>query len=151
VHALDPDLPLFNIRTLDDHIETNLMFRRIPARMFLVLGPMLLILAAIGIYAAVSHNVAQRTKELGIRLALGATTLRVVRQVMGDTLGIVGIGALAGWLAAFVVVVDFAPGNALDMRVFAAAPTLLLLVATAACWIPARRAGAIDPAVTLRN
>ncbi len=83
---LDPELPVYDVRTLNDHIESNLIFRRIPARMFAVLAPLLLVLAAIGIYAVVSYTIAQRTKEIGVRLALGATVRRVVAQHIGESL-----------------------------------------------------------------
>ena len=86
MRELDADLPVFNVRTLNDHVETNLIFRRIPARMFAVLGPLLLLLAAIGIYAVVAYTVSLRTAEIGVRLALGATPPRVVAQFVGDSL-----------------------------------------------------------------
>ena len=99
VRDLDPELPLYDVRTLSDHIEANLIFRRIPARMFAVLGPLLLLLAAIGIYAVVAYAVTLRTTEIGVRLALGATTRRLIAQFVGEHLLIVGArraGRLAG-------------------------------------------------------
>ena len=101
VSELDPELPVYDVRTLNDHIESNLIFRRIPARMFAVLAPLLLVLASIGIYAVVSYTIAQRTKEIGVRLALGATVRRVVAQHIGESLTVVASGALIGWMVAF--------------------------------------------------
>ena len=99
VRELDPTLPVYDVRTLTDHVDKNLFLRRIPARMFVVLGPLMLVLAAIGIYAVVSYSVSRRTTEIGVRLALGATARRVVSQIVGETLRVVGAGALAGWTA----------------------------------------------------
>ncbi len=96
MRELDPTLPVYDIRTLADHIDKNLFLRRIPARMFVVLGPLMLVLAAIGIYAVVSYSVSRRTTEIGVRLALGATVRRVVTQIVVETLRVVGAGALAG-------------------------------------------------------
>ena len=151
VRDLDPDLPFFNVRTLNEHVETNLIFRRIPARMFAVLGPLLLLLAAIGIYAVVEYTVSLRRTEIGVRLALGASAGRVVARFVGDTMGIIVLGGLAGWLIAFVVAVDFVPGGAVDVPVFSVVPALLLIVAALACWLPARRACRISPVQALRD
>lgn len=151
VRDLDSGLPLYNVRTLTDHIETNLIFRRIPARMFAVLGPLLLALAAIGIYAVVSYTVSHRTTEIGVRLALGATARRVVAQFVGQSLVVIGLGALAGWLLAVVIALDVVPGGSIDLPIFLGVPATLLLVATLACWLPARRASKVDPIVALRT
>ena len=147
---LDPDLPVFNLRSLTAHIETNLVFRRVPARMFAVLGPLLLLLAAIGIYAVVNYAVSLRTVEIGVRLALGATARRVVAQFVGESLSIVTAGALLGWLGAFVLALDLAPDGSVEPVVFGGVPLILMAVATLACWIPARRASRVEPAVALR-
>jgi len=137
------------VRTLNDHIESNLIFRRIPVRMFSVLGPLLLVLASIGIYAVVAYTIAQRTKEIGVRLALGATTTRVVAEHVGESLLVVGSGALIGWMIAFVGAM-LGTSESVDPMVFGLVPALLLLVATLACWIPSRRAARVDPVVALR-
>jgi putative ABC transport system permease protein len=149
VREIDPDLPVYDVRTLSDHIESNLIFRRIPARMFAVLGPLLLLLAATGIYAVVSYAVSLRTAEIGIRLALGATPARVIAGFVREHLTVVAVGALMGWLAALAVVVDLmsAPINS---TVFVGVPALLLAVAAAAAWWPARRVSAVDPMIALR-
>ena len=150
VRALDESLPIYNVRTMSQHVETNLALRRIPARMFAVLGPLLLVLAAIGIYGVVAYTVAQRTTEIGIRLALGATARQVVAEVMRESLVMVAIGAAAGWIFVFAVYSRLMRGS-IDMAVFVGVPSLLLLVAALACWLPAHRAAALDPAVALRN
>jgi ABC-type antimicrobial peptide transport system permease subunit len=151
VRELDADLPVFNVRTLTDHVESNLIFRRIPARLFAVLGPMLLLLAAIGIYAVVAYTVSLRTTEIGVRLAVGATPPRVIAQFVGDSLMVIAAGAVAGWLLAFIVALDVMPGGEIDLAVFTAVPAVLLGVALLACWVPARRAARLDPVIALRQ
>ena len=151
VRELDADLPVFNVRTLTDHVESNLIFRRVPARLFAVLGPMLLLLAAIGIYAVVAYTVSLRTTEIGVRLAVGATPPRVIAQFVGDSLMVIGAGAVAGWLLAFIVALVVIPGGKIDVAVFTAVPVVLLGVAILACWLPAQRAARLDPVVALRQ
>ncbi|MEP6534317.1 MAG: ABC transporter permease [Bryobacteraceae bacterium] len=150
MNTLDPTLVVFDVRTMNEHVEKSAILRRIPARMFLFLGPLLLALAAIGIYAVVAYSVAQRTTEIGVRLALGASTRRVVSQIMGETLRVVGAGALAGWLVAFIVDLHLAHGM-IYLPVFLGVPAILLSVAALACWVPAYRAGRIDPMAALRQ
>jgi predicted lysophospholipase L1 biosynthesis ABC-type transport system permease subunit len=151
VAAIDPDLPLYNVRTLSEHIETNLVFRRVPARLFAVLGPLMLVLAAFGIYAVVAYGVSQRTTEIGVRMALGATASRIVPSLVGESLRVIGMGAMIGWVVIFVVMLDVVSGGPVDVPVFAGVPLVLLVVATLACWVPARRAARVDPMVALRQ
>ncbi|MBI4475615.1 MAG: ABC transporter permease, partial [Acidobacteria bacterium] len=150
VRELDPGLPIYDVRTMTEHVEKNLFIRRIPARMFVVLGPMLLLLAAIGIYAVVAYTVSLRTTEIGVRLALGATSQRVVTQMIGESLRVIGAGAMVGWALAFVINLHLVRAG-LHLSVFLGVPVLLLAVATAACWLPARRAATADPTVALRQ
>jgi predicted permease len=151
MHEIDPSLPVYNVRTMTTHIDRNLVLRRIPAQLFAFLGPMLLVLAGIGIYAVVAHVVAHRTAEIGVRLALGASARRVVSQIIGETLRVVGVGVLAGWLVACVISVDLLGGSARDFAILAGVPAILLGTATLACWLPARRATRIDPLAALRQ
>jgi predicted permease len=149
VREIDPTLPVYDVRTLTEHVDRNLFLRRIPARMFIVLGPLLLLLAAIGIYAVVSYAVSLRTNEIGLRLALGATAQRVVSQVVRESLRVVGAGAMAGWLFMFLIATHLLRG--VYLPVFAGVPALLLLVAAFACWLPAYRATRVDPMISLRQ
>ncbi len=151
VREIDPTAPVFDVRTLSEHVEKNLVLRRIPARMFVVLGPLLLVLAAIGIYAVVAHATAHRTTEIGVRLALGAGAGRVVAQIVGESLRVIGTGLGAGWVVVFVVALHAAPRGTLDAPLLLGVPAMLLAVAALACWIPARRATRIDPMVALRH
>ena len=151
VQELDGSLPIYNVRTMVDHVDQNLVFRKIPARMFAVLGPLLLGLAAIGIYAVVAYSVAQRRSEIGMRLALGGSAGRVVLQLIAETLTIIAIGASAGWLVALMIDWQTIRSGGLNVAIYAGVPALLLSVATAACWLPARRASRIDPLNALRH
>ena len=82
----------------------NLVIRRVPASLFVVLGPLLVALAACGIYAVVSYAVARRTREIGVRLALGGSAPRVTRQIVAENMRVIAAGATAGWLGVYVVV-----------------------------------------------
>jgi ABC-type antimicrobial peptide transport system permease subunit len=84
-------------------------------------------------------------------MALGATTRRIVAQIVGETLRVIVIGILAGILIAFVVYIHVVPGGPVDPRVFLGVPGILLLVAALACWLPARRAAGLDPLMALRE
>jgi predicted permease len=150
VRDIDPALPVYDVRTLMEHVEKNLFLRRIPARMFVVLGPALLLLAAIGIYAVVAYSVSHRTMEIGLRLALGATAGRVVSQIVAETLRVVAAGALVGWAIVLMIDLHLVRGP-IYLSVFVGVPALLLIVAAAACWLPAQRATRVDPVVALRQ
>lgn len=151
LQAIDPALPVFNLRTLTEHIDKNLFLKRIPARMFAVLGPLLLALAAIGIYGVVAHIVSHRTPEIGVRMALGATARRVVVQIIGESFRPIGLGAFCGFVLACVITFDLLDGGLADLPILIGIPALLLAVAACACWLPARRAAAIDPMAALRQ
>jgi macrolide transport system ATP-binding/permease protein len=151
VREIEPELVIFDVRTLGEHVEGNLFLRRIPARLFVVLGPLLLFFAAIGIYSVVAYNVAHRVTEIGIRMALGATGANVIAQIIGETIKVIAYGAVAGLAIAFIAYIHVVPGGPIDPRVFLGIPVILLLVAIAACWLPARRAAGLDPLTALRQ
>ena len=151
VRSLDPELPVYNVRTMTEHIDRNLVLRKIPARMFVVLGPLLLVLAAVGIYAVVAYSVSQRTKEISVRLALGATADRVVRGIVAESMRVVSMGAAIGWLIVLMVDLHLVRGGAKDVPVLLGVPALLLTVAMLACWVPALRAASVPPSAALRQ
>jgi predicted permease len=149
--AIDPELPIFNVRTLDRHVETNLIFRRIPARMFMVLGPLLLMLAAVGIYAAVAYTATLRAREIGVRLALGAGRRSVVWGFVADNLPVIIAGVAMGCVAAAAGVRMFAPPRTPLLLVFVSVPAVLLAVSVTSCWWPAYRVVRSDPMRSLRQ
>jgi predicted permease len=151
VQAVDPELPLFNVRTMTQHVDTNLVFRRVPARLFVVLAPLLLALVAAGIYAVVSYATSLRTQDIGIRLALGATPTRLVGESVASSMRVVVAGAVIGWMLVFAGVTAIMPSATANMASFVGVPLLMLLVAGVACWIPSRRCATVDPLVALRN
>ena len=151
VREIDASLPVYNVRTMAEHIERNLFLRKIPARMFLIIAPLLLALVAIGIYAVVSYTVSQRTTEIGVRVALGATSNRVVKQIVMEGLLVAGAGMLLAWLIAVMFQTHLFDGGPGAWTVLTAVPALLLGVAALACWLPARRVTTVDPVVALRS
>jgi predicted permease len=151
VRELDTSLPVYNVRTMTDHVDRNLMLRKIPARMFLVIAPLLLALVSMGIYAVVSYTVAHRTSEIGVRMALGATSGSVVRQIVREGMTVIAAGALLAWMLALLVDFHLFAGGVADLPVLLGVPVLLLGVAWVACWVPARRAALVDASVSLRS
>jgi predicted permease len=150
VRELDASLPLYNVRTMAEHIDRNLFLRKIPARMFVVIAPLLLALVAIGIYAVVSYSVSQRTTEIGVRLAIGATGDRVVRQIVKEALLVTSAGLILAWVIAGMVQTHLFRGDRGAWVVLVAAPLVLFAVAILSCWLPAKRATQVDPVVALR-
>jgi predicted permease len=151
MREIDPELAVFNLRSMGQQIDTNLIFRKIPAQMFSVLGPLLLILCATGIYAVVAYGVALRTREIGVRLALGATSRRVVLFFVAESFKVAALGAIIGWGIVLGLTLKFAPVGSFNGVLFAAVPLLLLGVAAVACWIPARRVALVEAALSLRS
>jgi predicted permease len=153
--AMEPDLPGFFARTLEQHAGLALVPARMAALLSTLFGGLALSLAALGVYGVVSHSVAERTREIGIRRALGASAGDVSRLVLGGGARLIGAGLAAGLLLALALA-RFV--GALLYDVSATEPALLLgvslllaLVALGASWIPARRALRVDPLVALRH
>jgi hypothetical protein len=153
VRQVDPDIPVFDARTLEQQQATTLEMERLFARMSLVLGGLALGLASIGLYGVLSYNVERRTREIGVRRVLGARAADILRVVTGEV-GAVLLGALlglglasaaTGWLESLLY--GLTPG---DPGTYAAATAVLLAVAVLAAWLPARRASSVDPAIALR-
>ena len=147
---LDPTLALYNVRTLGAHVDRNLFFQRIPARLFAVLGPLVLALVALGIYAIGAHAVGERRAEIGTRLALGATAAQVIRLMVIDAFRVVGLGLAGGAIVALLIDPNALSGPFGEGLLVAGVAVLFVLVALAASYLPARRAGQVDPNLTLR-
>ena len=155
VAALDANLPLSNVRTMDKHLGISLMPARLTGAALGVFGILGLLLASVGMYGVMAYSVAQRSREIGIRMAIGATASNVIQLIMRQGLTLVLIGAvigLAGAMAASRLLAGILYGdNTLDPVTFALVPFVLIAVAALATFAPARRAAAVDPAVTLRS
>ena len=152
--GLDPEVPPAQIRDMESVMTRSVADRRLNVLLIGAFGVLALVLAAVGLYGLVAYSVAQRTRELGVRLALGASRTSVLRLVVSEGARLVLVGSALGVAAALAL---SAPLSTLlfdvhprDVAVLATAPALLLLVGMAASYIPARRATRVDPVVALR-
>ena len=156
VQSLDPTLSVFNIRTLEDQVSDSLQPLRINMILLTTFGVLAQVLAAVGLYGVANYAVTQRTREIGVRMALGARPSAVLRLVLAQGLTLVVIGLAIGVSLAYVVTGviprDLLPGvSARDPWTFAGTAALLGTVALLASYLPARRATRIDPLVALRT
>jgi predicted permease len=155
IQALEPDLFYFQSRTMKRHLEIMSLPIKLGALALAAFALLALIMASTGLYGTVSYSVAQRTREVGIRLSLGASRAEVVRLLLTGGLKLVAIGAVLGLASAFILarlLQSLLFGiNAIDPLTFVAVPAVLLSVAFLAAWLPARRAGRVDPQVALRS
>jgi putative ABC transport system permease protein len=154
VRALDPALPLFDVRTMEEHLQFSVFLPRMISTLLGLFGVLALVLAVVGLYGVIAYSVAQRTREIGIRMALGAARGSVVRMVLRQGLVLTGVGLAIGLglaIAAGRVLSGQLIGiSATDPFSFIATIAALMIVALAASVIPARRAAALDPLVALR-
>jgi len=154
VQSLIPSVPLTNVQTVEQTLVQSLTAPRIGAQLLGTFGVLALILAALGTYGVMSYSVSQRTQEIGIRMSLGAQARDVRRLILASGLAMVSTGVAAG--LAFSTLLARAMNSLLfgigsfDAPSFLITAALLILVAMAACWIPARRAMRVDPLVALR-
>ena len=154
VRELDPNLPIYGLRTTETQISNSLVTERMIASLSTVFGFLATMLAVIGLYGVMSYTVAQRTREIGIRMALGAEQEKVVWMVMRDVLRLIGIGVLAGIPAALaltrVVESQLFGLTGHDPRTLGISTVALTVVECAAGYIPALRASRLDPMKALR-
>jgi ABC-type antimicrobial peptide transport system permease subunit len=152
---VDGNLPLFDVKTQVEQASQSLAQERLFAALLSFFGLLALLLAALGLYGVIAHSVAQRRREIGIRVTLGAQPRDVLRLVIGQGMRLVAPGILLGlagaygatrWIASFLYEV-----RAVDWPTYSLIAVLLLVVALLTCWIPARRATKVDPLVALRS
>ena len=151
----DPDQPMWKIRTLESLVDGNLANRKFLATLSGIFAALAVVLTVIGLYGVISYLVDQRTREIGIRMALGAQMKDIARMILrrgivlvstGLVLGLAAAGLMTRWLAPLLYQV-----SATDPVIFASVALLLLPVALLACYVPARRATKLDPLVVLRQ
>jgi len=155
IAALDPDLPLYDVRTMEERMAESLAIRRSPMLLAAVFAGVALFLAAIGIYGVLAYLVAQRRKEMGIRIALGGTARAVFALVLGEGLRLVGAGFVLGLGGAMVLGRSMRSQlygvGSFDPVVVAIVIAVLGTVALTACLVPAGRATRIDPVLVLNR
>ena len=154
LRALDPQIPMNGARAYEDIVAASLGDRRFYMVLLVLFAVVAMSLAVVGVYGVIAYGVQQRRREIGIRMALGATRERVVRMVLGDGLRMVGAGVALGLVAALALTrllhaLLYSVGPR-DPITFVAAPLLLVFAATAACALPARKASRLDPVDTIR-
>jgi len=155
IRALDPDLPIYNVRTMTERVGESLARRRFSMLLLTLFAALALGLATIGIYGVIAYLVTQGTRELGIRMALGATPRGILLLILRHGVSVALIGVGAGLAGAFVLtrfMRNLLFGvDAADPATFSTVALLLTAIALAASYLPARRAARIDPMVSLRS
>ncbi len=151
--SIDAEVPFYNVRSMEERLNTSLVDRRTPMLLAATFGVVALFLAAIGVYGVLAYQVSERRREIGIRMALGAATSSIFRMVLGEGALMVSIGAALGFIGAFLLRHTLQSQlyniGAMDPLVVSAVGIVLILVALVACLLPARRAARTDPAIAL--
>jgi ABC-type antimicrobial peptide transport system permease subunit len=150
---LDPELPFFGVQTMSGRISESLTQRRVPLVLLSVFAGVALFLAVVGIYGALAYSVTQRTREIGIRMAMGSAPEAVFRDVVKRGLAVTGLGLAVGagvalWITRLIASLLYGV-EPTDFRVMAAVAVVLALTGLVACVLPARRATAVDPVSAL--
>ncbi len=155
VASIDPDQPISELRTMDEIVDLNVADRQQQMTLLGSFAALALILASIGLYGVLSYAVTQRSREIGLRMALGASAASVIRMIIARGLALTGIGLaiglVAAWLATRAMKNLLYGVAATDPITFGAVAALLAFIALIACWAPARRASRVDPIVVLRE
>ncbi len=155
IQSIDPGLPVYNIRTLNEVMERSLAQRRFSAELVGSFAVVALLLACVGIYGLLAYLVGQRSQEIGVRIALGAQRGNILKMVLGQGGYLAGVGIVVGLVLAAIIAplisTVFYGIHAIDPVVFLAVPLILLLVSFAASYFPARRASRISPIAALRE
>ncbi len=155
IQALDPALPVFNVRSMNDLMDASIAPRRFSAELVGVFAVVAMLLSSIGIYGLLTYIVGQRSREIGIRVALGAQRSDILKLILGKGLLMAGAGILVGLVlaaAAAPMIATLLYGvHPFDASVFVTVPLVLLIVAFLATYIPARRATMVDPIIALRD
>jgi putative ABC transport system permease protein len=154
IASIDRDQPVFGIATMKQLVGNSVATQRITLVLLGLFSALALVLAAIGIYGVISYSVAQRSHEIGIRMALGAKRGDVLRMILAQGAKIAGVGVIIGIVASFcltrLMTSLLFSVSAADPATFAGVAITLALVATLACYLPARRALRVDPIIALR-
>ena len=155
VRETDPQLPLYSVQPMSAVLASSLASRRFAMTVISAFALLALALSAVGAYGVLAYLVEQRTREIGVRVALGATRQNILRMVLATGLGLASAGIAVGLVGAALVARTVATMlfgiGALDPVSFVGIPAVLLMVAVLACYVPARRATRIDPLVALRQ
>ena len=155
VRARDPNLPIYNLRSMSEHVARALWDTRLYAQLMSVFSALALFIAALGIYGVMAYTVGQRTREIGIRMALGAARADVQRLIMGQatrlTLMGVGIGLAAAYGLTRFMVNQLFGVRPDDPPTFVVVTVILAASAVFAAWLPVARAVRVDPVVALRH
>jgi predicted permease len=154
VAALDPEIPIFDVKTFEEHVGISLYLQRMAATLLSIFGLLALSLAAIGLYGVMAYSVSLRTRELGIRMSVGAERRDIFKLILGQGLALSIVGLLGGLVVALAVtrlMANLLYGvSANDPVTFSSIALLLMSVALLACYFPARRATSVDPMTALR-